>query len=253
MLLILAYHRAVHGRYNNSVAVLRSHFEYIKRNYQVVLPGEPLHPHELNICLVFDDAFADFYFHVYPLLEEFSLRAVLSVSTAFILESTGRSMEERLSTPEEHATKWDLFWRKAPFCTWGELERMVAGGLIQIASHSHRHRDMTHPEADVVFEALESRRVLERRLKCQVSTFVYPFGKVNAAAHLVVRQNYAFAMRIGSALNRDWSSWKQPLCRVPADDVPDISRILRPNRLMLYGLKWMGNGLRAGVGKWDKI
>ncbi len=162
-------------------------------------------------------------------------------------------MGERLATPEEHATKWDRFWKKAPFCTWEELERMVSSGLIQIASHSHLHRDMTSPEVDVAFEASESKRLLERRLKCQVSTFVYPFGKVNAAAHLAVRQNYAHEMRIGSALNRNWLSWKQPLCRVPADNVPDISQILRPERLMLYRLKWMANGLRAAVGKWDKI
>jgi len=253
MLLILAYHRAGFGRYNNPVPVLRSHFEHLKRNFHLVVPGEPLRPYQLNVCMAFDDAFADFYAHVFPLLEEFSIRAVLGVSTAFILESTGRSMEERLSTPEEHAKKWDRFWMKAPFCTWEELDVMAASGLIQIASHSHLHRDMTDPEVDIAMEAVESRSLLEKRLKCHVSTFVYPFGKVNAAAHRVVRRNYAFAMRLGSALNFGWSSWKQPLCRVQADGVPDISRYLSPGRLMLPGLKCMANVLRAGLGKWDQI
>lgn len=253
MLLILAYHRAGFGRYNNPLPVLRSHFEHLKRNFHVVVPGEPLRPRQLNVCLTFDDAFADFYAHVFPLLEEFSFRAVLGVSTAFILESTGRSMEERLSTPEEHATRWDRFWMEAPFCTWEELDRMAASGLIQIASHSHLHGDMTRPDVDVAMEAVESRRLLEKRLKCHVSTFVYPFGKVNAAAHRVVRRNYDFAMRIGSALNFGWSSRKQPLCRVQADNVPDISKYLSLGRLTLFGLKCTANVLRAGLGKWDKI
>jgi peptidoglycan/xylan/chitin deacetylase (PgdA/CDA1 family) len=212
-----------------------------------------LRPRQLNVCLAFDDAFADFYAHVFPLLEEFSTKAVLGVSTAFILESTGRSMEERLSTPEEHAKRWDRFWMKAPFCTWEELDRMAGSGLIHIASHSHLHRDMTHPEVDVAMEAAESRNLLEQRLKCDVSTFVYPFGKVNASAHRVVRRNYAFAMRLGSALNFGWSSWKQPLCRVQADNVPDIAKYLSVGRLMLFGLKCTANVLRAGLGKWDKI
>jgi peptidoglycan/xylan/chitin deacetylase (PgdA/CDA1 family) len=253
MLLILAYHRAGCGSYNNPVPVLRSHFEYLKRSFNVVVPGEPLLPRQLNVCLAFDDAFADFFAHVFPLLQEFSIRAVLGVSTAFILESTGRSMEERLSTPEEHATKWDRFWMKAPFCTWEELDRMAASGLVHIASHSHRHRDMTRPEADIAREASESRSLLENRLKCHVTTFVYPFGKVNAAAHRVVRRNYSFAMRLGSALNFGWSSWKQPLCRVQVDNVDDIAKYLSRGRLALFGLKCAANMLRAGLGKWDRV
>jgi peptidoglycan/xylan/chitin deacetylase (PgdA/CDA1 family) len=223
----------------------------VKRNFHVVLPGEPLRPGRLNVCITFDDAFADFYAHVFPLLEELSIRALLGVSTAFILDGTGRSMEERLSTPEEHAMHWDRFRAKAPFCTWEELDRMAGSGLIQIASHSHHHRDMTSPETDVAREAVESRKLLEGRLKRHVSTFVYPFGRVNPVAHFVVRRNYDFAMRLGSALNFGWSSWKQPLCRVQADNVPDITKHLRPGRLMLFRLKGAANVLRAGLGKWD--
>jgi len=253
MLLILGYHRAGSYRYSNPVPVLRSHFEYVKRNFHVVLPGEPLRPYRMNVCLAFDDAFADFYARVYPLLEEFSIKALLAVSTAFIVENSARSMEDRLATPEEHANHWGKFWMKAPFCTWEELDRMAAGGIIQIASHSHLHRDMTHPRVDAAFEAVESKSLLERRLGREVSTFVYPFGRVNAAAHRVVRRNYHFAMRLGSALNFGWSSWKQPLCRVQADNVPDIARYLGRGRLVLQGLKCTANVLRAALGKWDRI
>jgi peptidoglycan/xylan/chitin deacetylase (PgdA/CDA1 family) len=253
MLLILAYHRAGCGKYNNPVPVLRSHLEYLKRNFHMVIPGEPLRPRQLNVCLTFDDAFADFYARVFPLLQEFSIRAVLGVSTAYILESTAGSMEERLSLPEVHAKRWDRIWEKAPFCTWEELDRMTASGLIHIASHSHLHRDMSRPDVDVEMEAVESRNLLEKRIHRHVSTFIYPFGKVNAHAHRVVRRNYAVSMRLGSALNFGWSSWRQPLCRVQADNVPDIGRYLNIYRLMLFGLKCAANTLRAGFGKWGGI
>lgn len=252
MLIILGYHRAGVGRYSNPVPVLRSHFEFIRRKFHIVLPGEPLHPRRLNVCLVFDDGFADFLYRIYPLLEEFSIKAVLAVSTGFIIESTSLSLEERLDTPELHVDLRGCFREKAPFCTWEELQRMASGGLIHIASHSHSHVDLTRPEVDPVFEAAESKRIIEERLKCRVSTFVYPFGKVDARVHRAVRQSYDFSMRLGSALNGGWSSRRQPLCRVQADNVADISNLVRCDRLLLYWLKRVGNGVRAALGKWDR-
>jgi len=245
------YHRAGDGLYGNPVPVLRAHFAYLQRHCRVVLPGEPLRSRQLNLCLTFDDAYADFYAHVFPLLQQFSLRAVLAVPTAFVVEQTGASLEERLSVPHETAMQGEVFMTKAPFCTWAELQQMTASGLVQAASHSHRHQDMTRPEMDVGFEAVQSKTLLEQRLGRQVSTFVYPFGKVNARAHGIVTQHYPYAMRIGSALNRNWSPRRQPLCRVEADQTPEIARLLRWNRVASYGLKWMANGARAAFGKWQ--
>ncbi len=251
MLLILTYHRAGQGRYSNPVPVLRSHLDYVARNFNVLLPGESLRPKKLNVCLIFDDAFVDFYAHVFPLLQEFSLRAVLAVPTAFIVESTGLSLEERLAVPEEEAMTGECYKTKVPLCTWEELNHMSGGGLVQIASHSHTHSDMTRPEVDAAFEAVQSRKLLESHINCHVSTFVYPFGKVNRLAHRVVKENYSFAMRLGTALNWNWTPWRQPLCRVQGDNTPNVSRLFQPDRLTVYGLKWVANGLRASTGKWE--
>ncbi len=214
MLLILMYHRAVEGHYSNPVSVLRSHFSYFREHYPVVLPGETLAPRRLNLCLTFDDAYADFYAYVFPLLQEFSLRAVLAVPTAFIIERTLLGLADRIAVDEDQAMHGDLFGAKAPFCTWEELRLMAGSGLVEVASHSHRHVDMTHPANDPAVEALRSKTLLEQQLNRRVSTFVYPFGKVNAWAHHQVTQHYAYAMRIGSALNASWAPRRQPLCRV---------------------------------------
>ena len=250
MLLILMYHRAAEGHYSNPVSVLRSHFSYFRERYPVVLPGEPLAPRRLNLCLTFDDAYADFYAYVFPLLQEFSLRVVLSVPTAFIVEKTVLGLPERIAMPEGRAMQGELSRAKAPLCTWEELRLMTGSGLVEVASHSHNHVNLTHPGTDPAAEALQSKTLLEQQLGRPVSTFVYPFGSVNARAHHVVTQHYAYSMRIGSALNANWTPRRQPLCRVSADRVADIEDLVRWDRLTDYAFKWFTNQLRAASGKW---
>jgi peptidoglycan/xylan/chitin deacetylase (PgdA/CDA1 family) len=222
----------------------------LRERYPVVLPGEPLTPRRLNLCLTFDDARADFYAHVFPLLQEFSLKAVLAVPTAFIVESTALGLSERIAVAEEHAMQGDVFRTKTPFCTWTELRAMADSGLVEVASHSHRHVDLTDPGSDPSAEALRSKTLLEEKLGRCASTFVYPFGKVNARAFQAVTQDYTYSVRIGSALNATWAPRRQPLCRVSADRVADVKRLVRWDQVAGYAFKWCTNGLRAASGKW---
>jgi peptidoglycan/xylan/chitin deacetylase (PgdA/CDA1 family) len=250
MLLILMYHRAVDCLYGNSVEVLRSHFAYLHDHYDIALPGEALPAGRLSVCLTFDDAFVDFYAHVFPLLKKISLRAVLSVPTGFIIPETNLGLEQRLSLDPEEAMRGRNFQLKVPFCTWAEIREMNESGLVMMASHSHQHLDLTKTTTDCEFESRQSKRVLERQLGKPTLIFVYPFGRVNARAHAVVKQHYPFAMRIGSALNTNWAPRRQPLCRVGADNTPDIRRLLRWDRLAGYRLKCFANGWRSSLGKW---
>jgi len=233
------------------VPVLEEHFAFLRRRFDVVLPGEPLRPGRLSVCLSFDDGYADFYAHVFPLLEKFSLRALLAVPTAFILPETVVPMAERLSVTQSEAMQGELFQTRAPFCTWEELRRMVSSGRVQIASHSHRHLDLRRDDVDVEFEAAHSKSLLEQNLGCRISTFVYPFGSVNARAHSTVMRHYSFALRVGSALNSSWRPYRQPLCRVGADETPDLARRLHWHHRATYALKWGANLLRAARGKWQ--
>ncbi|MBZ5588240.1 MAG: polysaccharide deacetylase family protein [Acidobacteriia bacterium] len=253
MLLILMYHRAVDCRLGNSVPVLRAHFAHLRERCNVVLPGEPLLGQRLNVCLSFDDAYADFHGLVFPLLEELSLHALLAVPTAFVIEKTGRGLEERLSvSPDgDAAMQGGVFKEKAPFCTWEELREIASSGLVRIASHGHSHADLTRADVNVEFEASHSKALLERRLGVPVSTFVYPFGRVNRRSHAAVKREFAYAMRIGSALNTDWRPVRQPLCRVVADAVPDIVRLLSRASLARFEAKWAANRIRAAFGKWE--
>jgi peptidoglycan/xylan/chitin deacetylase (PgdA/CDA1 family) len=250
MLLILLYHRTGEGPYANPVPVLREHFDYIRRHSHVVLPGEPLEPRRLNVCLSFDDAYADFYAEVFPMLQGLGLKALLAVPTGFIIDQTSRPMEERISVSVDEAMQGDVFKTKAPFCTWEELRTMTASGHVEVASHSHAHLNLGLAGANVEFEAGHSKAVLERELGRPVRAFVYPYGKVNAQAHTIVRRHYAYALRIGSASNWDWSPRRQPLARVIGDRKPDIQQLIGWASRMGYTAKWALNSLRATLGKW---
>ena len=253
MLLILMYHRAIECRLGNPISTLRSHFELLREHGGNVLPGDPLRPDPLNICLTFDDAYADFYSHVFPLLKEFSLRAVVAVPTKFIIDRTSLSLEERLSVSPDNDTAMqaEIFEQKAPFCTWEELREMTASGLVQAASHSHSHINMKRRDSDIEFEAAHSKELLERNLGMPVSTFVYPFGACDARSHAIVKKHYPYAMRIGGALNLTWTPRRQPLCRVEADGTPDLATLLTRTRLAKFRAKWFANSLRAAAGKWS--
>jgi peptidoglycan/xylan/chitin deacetylase (PgdA/CDA1 family) len=252
MLLILLYHRvggpAADG--GNSPAVLAGHFRYLSDHAVVKLPGEPLEPGRLNVCLTFDDAYADFYYHVFPLLQKFSFPAILAVPTRFILEDTALSRASRLDVMQSDAMRADVCEAKAPFCTWAELRQMTASGLVQAASHSHNHWDMRQPATDVEYEAVHSQGLITKHLGCAASAFVYPYGRVNGGVRRAVRQHYEFDLRIGSAINWSWKPRGQPLCRLPVDGTPDLAAVLRGTSLAGLGLKMFCNQLRAFCGKW---
>jgi peptidoglycan/xylan/chitin deacetylase (PgdA/CDA1 family) len=252
MLLILMYHRVAPPELGlgNPPAVLAAHLATLRDRANVVLPGEPLLPRRLNVCLTFDDAYADFYFRALPLLREYGMRAVLAVPTQYILDETTVPPETRLAVHQAAAMSGETFREQAPFCTWAELREMQASGIVQIASHSHSHPDMRRPDTDVDFECRHSRELLETKLGRPVDTFIYPYGSVNARAHQAVTRHYAYGLRVGAALNHTWQPQNQPLSRVGADHLPDLATRLSWPSLTGFGLKMLGNQFRAGMGKW---
>lgn len=225
MLLTLMYHRASLGppneKYANSEKMLREHFLFLKERYPIVLPGDPLPKGKLSVCLTFDDATFDFYHTIYPILKELQIRALLGVPVHYILESTTVGAEERLSVPYSLMMQEGFYEQKVPFCTWEELNEMVSSGLVEAASHSYMHCNLTFNFVDLNREVVRSKEILENKLAQPVSSFIYPFGKMTAALQEYVAQHYPYAFRIGSALNFGWGDGKKALNRVSADNLTD--------------------------------
>ena len=179
--------------------------------YPSVLPGDPLSLFSPSISLTFDDASFDFYHYVFPLLKQRNLKALLSIPTFYIKEKSNSTIEERLS-----GNLFDENSPHTPFCTWEEIRTMVETGLIEAASHSHTHIDLTK-EVDLNLEILSSKALLEEKLKRKIKTFVFPFGKFNGKTLQLAKKHYPYVMRVGSSFNLSWQNLSGVIYRLPSD------------------------------------
>jgi len=217
------YHRAEKGpridKYANSQEMLYEHFLFLREHYSIVLPGDPLPKKKLSVCLTFDDATFDFYHYIFPVLKELKIRVLLGITARYILDFTYLQAEERLSVPYSLMMQDGFYDRKVPFCTWQELEEMVCSGLVEVASHSYSHCNLTFNFVDLNREIVHSKEMIESKLGTPVSSFIYPFGKMTLALHAYVARHYPYAFRIGSALNFGWGRGEKPLSRISADNL----------------------------------
>ncbi|MDX8431800.1 MAG: polysaccharide deacetylase family protein [Candidatus Algichlamydia australiensis] len=223
MLLIPVFHRVGRGKWATELSILKRTLYHLKR-YPHVLPGEKLQ-RGCNICLTFDDATCDFYYFVYPLLKELNLRALLAVPTAYILEKSEVSWEERLDFQ-------DPFCSKNHFCTAEELYEMEKSGHVQLASHTHTHPDLTK----LSNEKIEEELTLSAKLLRNPNTLIYPFGKMDRKVQRIAKKHYPYCMRLGGGTNFSWNSL---LYRIPMDGGGQ----LRPNPKQFFN--FFKNRLRA--------
>lgn len=238
-LLVLMYHRAHAGRFGNPVAILDAHFAQIARNYSNVLPGQRLHGEKLNVCLTFDDAYFDFYDQVFPLLRRHQLRAVLAVPTAFIAEKVSMEKSGR-SSMESDAAFADP--TRSGFCTWNEIQEMVASGHVSIAAHGHTHCRLDAPSNGWATEIEAPRMILNERSGQVVDSFVFPFGRFSRASLSYACDRYSHVFRIGDAINR---GWKRMLYRVKADEMKSPNSLFSPAKLTRYRTRYFWNRLRG--------
>jgi peptidoglycan/xylan/chitin deacetylase (PgdA/CDA1 family) len=240
------YHRVDADKLSNSRLILEKHFEYIKKHFQIVLPGEILAKDLINLCLVFDDASYSFYRYVFPLIQRFGIRVVLAVSPKFILDSADHvSPNVRLVVPTDKMMESECYVTMAPFCSWKELSDISASGFVKIASHSYSHPNLLR-SPNINDEILTSKEMLEAKLHQAVDTFVYPYGQFNASILKRVQSHYKYNFAVGAGDNKTWEGVDGVLFRMGADDLQDpVSIFSRPNlkkyemlRIALYVKKW---------------
>ena len=211
-LLALMYHRARAGPQGNAPAMLDAHFAHIAGRYTCALPGEPLDPRRLNICLTFDDAYFDFYAVVFPLLEKHNLRALLAVPPVVVREEVAAPACDRLTQESDVNHNHPNY---GGFCTWPELRELAQSGRVAIAAHGFTHCPLDREGVDLHAEIVVPQALLAARLGHAVQSFVFPYGRFSPVALERVRGHYRHAFRIGGADNSGWD--RQPLYRIDAD------------------------------------
>jgi len=238
-LLALMYHRAQAGPHGNTPALLDAHFAYLAAHHACVLPGEPLEPDRLNVCLTFDDAYFDFYAVVFPLLEKHGLRALLAVPPIVVAERSAAAPEDRLRAGA------DVNYARPNydgFCTWAELHELAHSGRVALAAHGFTHCRLDGPAVDLHTEIVVPQTLLATRLGVPVESFVFPYGRFSPVALRAVRQHYRHAFRIGGADNPGWGG--PLLYRVNADGLTAPNAPFTARRRAAYRARYFWNRLR---------
>ena len=215
VLIICMFHRVSNSDDLSQWHRVSAWLKQIVQRYPVVAPGQALKP-GVNICLTFDDAYADFYHYVFPWLEQHNCPATVAVPTAMIVDATDVTMAQRLAIPEKQAFETQN-WQRGSFCTWQELKVMIDSGLVNIASHGHHHVGAASPQFDAKTEMVYSQHLIQQHCGVMPDTYIYPYGGFDPQRHRIACQHYSYLMRIGGAANQSWQPANQLLYRVNAD------------------------------------
>ncbi len=162
--IVLNYHKI--DNKNISLSVLPADFDrqmnYLKNNnYHVITPDElydhleygkklPMNP----VLITFDDGYEDNYKNAYPILKKYGFTAMIFVITDFVSKYPN-------------------------YLTWQQCEELKQNG-IYIESHTVNHKSLTELTSEQIKnELVESKKVLDRRLKQNTVYFAYPTGTYN--------------------------------------------------------------------------
>lgn len=183
---ILLYHHigenAANNRYYISPQVFEKQMQELKNwGYQTItaaylaevilqggsLPGRP-------VVITFDDGDLDVFENAFPILDELGFVATMYVVSNYMDQPNYISTEQ--------------------------LQQLAQAGW-EIGSHSSNHYDLTLNYGLLYQELYQSRQDIETRVGVQVSTFAYPFGKVDPNVFAKTRDyGYAAGMGLGTSV-----------------------------------------------------
>lgn len=191
---ILMYHSIVEGApdglndWTTTTNYLRKDLQWLKdNNYVCYLPSElaagaPLA--ERSVMITFDDGYRNNYALAFPILQEYGMKAVISVICDHV--DVG----------------------KPDFLTWDMCREMAASGLIEFGSHTYNFHDGDICDGIRRFEG-ESKEeylarigtdlrksidTLERETGQKVNFFAYPHGKRDSWASDFLAQSFAMTV-----------------------------------------------------------
>ena len=154
--------------------------KYLADNYYSVISFEKLvnivsqktDIPEKTVVLTFDDGYRDFYEFAWPILKKYRFPATVFVSAGLV--------SQKLMTSE----KIDL-----PILTWDQLKKLHNSG-VDIQSHGLNHNKLDQlSEAEIEYEIVKSKKLLETKLHKKCYYFAYPKGRFNKQVVELLKQN----------------------------------------------------------------
>jgi len=228
------YHHVESDQYSNSIELINEHFKFISNKYETIFPSEYKKSFvRIELCLVFDDAYFDFYFYVFPILKKYNIKVVLAVPTKFILDHSTLPDGARLQQKHNDMMTGENYKKFESFCTWSEIKEMVDSGHVAVASHGSKHHNFLAVDRDAcVDELVNSKDKIKEKIGIDTNIFVYPYGKFNQDIFNLTKKYYLYQFSIGRLINLNVKT--SIIYRVYADDMIDAKKVLSPKKILEY-------------------
>lgn len=170
----LAPYRVTPDRFAQQIRHLRNEgFRSVEPEelFQALSTNRPLRGRP--VMLTFDDGYADFAEHAWPVLKDCGFGAVLFV----VPDKVGACAD------------WDArYGDPAPLLDWPGIAALARDG-VSIESHSASHRPLPSLETEPLYwEALSSAAAIERVVGRRPMAFSYPFGALDPVVERVVEE-----------------------------------------------------------------
>lgn len=131
-----------------------------------------------TFVMTFDDGYQNNYTRAFPILQEFGFKGTIFLISAYC----GTSWSGDASSLEARR-----------MLSWAEIEEMHKYG-IEFGAHTSTHPDLTRiPIGQAEREIKQSKEAIQERLGAEVTTFAYPYGRLNAIVREIARGQFRAA------------------------------------------------------------
>jgi|WetSurSiteA1Bulk_404760.scaffolds.fasta_scaffold02249_3 peptidoglycan/xylan/chitin deacetylase (PgdA/CDA1 family) len=247
MLLSLLYHHVNSDYLSNSPELVEEHVKYISKHFKTLFPSE-YKPSifSIQLCLIIDDGYYDFYHYTYQLLKKYNVKAILAVPCNFILDSTNVESKVRLGLKHSEIMKGDNFKKYAPFCTWEELKEMSDSGLVKIASHGLKHIRLTEASDQEVDEELSlSKKIIESKIETNCDCFVYPYTAFDDKIIQKTLIHYDYSFGYGGIMN--YKIRNGFMNRVLGDEMSSADALFTTRKILGYYKRTIKSEFLKGI------
>jgi peptidoglycan/xylan/chitin deacetylase (PgdA/CDA1 family) len=197
---VLTYHRVVDqepkdSKYNVYVTQKRLEGQMRALNawgFEVITFGDLMTRkiEKKPIILSFDDGYEDNYLHLFPLLKQYNMKAVIYL----------------LGNRKHKNNFWDIPKGEpaAPLLKEKQILEMSESGLVEFGAHSMNHAKLTDLKPEEIRKEVEgARKSLESFLKKPVYSFAYPYGAYNEEIKKITAgAGYPFGIAVNGRYTR---------------------------------------------------
>jgi len=142
---------------------------------------------EKPVILTFDDGYYNNNYYLLPLLKKYDMKAVISIVGTFA------------DAEDETKTRNPNF----SYLSWGDMDELIKTGYIEIQNHSYDMHKITSSrngakmrkgesladyEAFLNSDIMKLQNLMEEKLGCKATAFVYPFGAYSRESSDIIKK-----------------------------------------------------------------